>query len=98
MVTTSPSDAWSEGSIPGQGVKIPHTSWAWNRRNIAANSIKTNGLKPEIKYLALAGNLVGAQVHCKLSYCVWNSSPSPHLCLGLTDNSRMEKAVILSCI
>ena len=66
MVTTSPSDAWSEGSIPGQGVKIPHTSWAWNRSNIAANSIKTNGLKPEIKYLALAGNLVGAQVHCKI--------------------------------
>ena len=98
MVTTSPSDAWGECLIPGQGVKIPHTSWAWNRSNTATNSIKTNGLKPEIKYLALAGNMVGAQVHCKLSYCVWNSSLSPHLCLGFTDNSRMEKAEILSCV
>ena len=98
MVKTSPSDAWGELLIPGQGVKIPHISWAWNRSNIATNSIKTNGLKPEIKYLAVTGKLVGAQIHCKLLYCVWNSSPSPHLCLGFTDNSRMEKAEILSCI
>ena len=98
MVKTSPSDAWGELLIPGQEVKIPHISWAWNRSNIATNSIKTNGLKPEIKYLAVTGKLVGAQIHCKLLYCVWNSSPSPHLCLGFTDNSRMEKAEILSCI
>ena len=98
MVKTSPSDAWGERLIPGQGVMIPCISWAWNRSNIATNSIKTNGLKPEIKYLAVTGKLVGAQIHCKLLYCVWNSSPSPHLCLGFTDNSRMERAEILSCI
>ena len=27
MVKTSPSNAGCAGSIPGQGAKIPHTSW-----------------------------------------------------------------------
>ena len=31
MVKISPSSAGSVGSIPGQGVKIPHTSWPKNK-------------------------------------------------------------------
>ena len=31
MVKTSPSKAGGVGSIPGQGVKIPHASWPENQ-------------------------------------------------------------------
>ena len=31
MVKTSPSNAGGAGSIPGQGTKIPHTSWPKNQ-------------------------------------------------------------------
>ena len=46
MVKTSPSNAGGEGSIPGQGAKIPHASWPKNqniknRSNIVTNSVKT---------------------------------------------------------
>ena len=46
MVKTSPSNAGSVGSIPGQGTKIPRASWPKNqniknRSNIVTNSIKT---------------------------------------------------------
>ena len=30
VVKTLPSNAGGQGSIPGQGVKIPHTSWPKN--------------------------------------------------------------------
>ena len=47
MVRTLPSSAGGMGSIPGQGVKIPHGSGPKkiqninNRSNITTNSIKT---------------------------------------------------------
>ena len=48
VVETSPCNAGSMGSIPGQGGEIPHASQQPspkkninNRSNIAANSIKT---------------------------------------------------------
>ena len=43
MDKTSPNNAGDEGSIPGQGAKIPHASWPknQNRNSIATNSIKT---------------------------------------------------------
>ena len=31
VVKTSPSNAGGEGSIPGQGAKIPHPSWPKNQ-------------------------------------------------------------------
>ena len=46
MVKTSPSNAESEGSIPGGGAKITHASWPKkqninNRSNTVTNSTKT---------------------------------------------------------
>ena len=46
MVKTLPSNAGGAGSIPGQGVEIPHALWpknqnTKNRSNIVTNSIKT---------------------------------------------------------
>ena len=46
MIKTSPSKAGGAGSIPGQGVNIPHASGPKNqniknRSNIVTNSIKT---------------------------------------------------------
>ena len=45
MVKTSPSNTGDAGSIPGWGIKIPHSSWpknqSINRSNIVSDSIKT---------------------------------------------------------
>ena len=46
VVKTSLPNAGGSGSIPGQGVKIPHTSWVKKRKHknrscIVMNSIKT---------------------------------------------------------
>ena len=45
VVKTLPSNAGGEGSIPGQGGKIPYASLPknqrWNRSNIVTNSIKS---------------------------------------------------------
>ena len=60
VVETSPCNAGSMGSIPGQGGEIPHASQQPsppkninNRSNIAANSIKNfkNGPCPKKKIL-----------------------------------------------
>ena len=34
VVKTSPSNAGGVGSIPGQGAKMPHTSWPQKQKNI----------------------------------------------------------------
>ena len=46
VIKTSPSNSEGVGSIPGQGAKIPHSSWprkkkTYNRSNTVTNSIKT---------------------------------------------------------
>ena len=55
MDKTLPNNAGNEGSIPGQGAKIPHASWPknQNRNSIATNSIKTfKMVKKKKKFVA----------------------------------------------
>ena len=41
VVKTSPSNAGDEGSIPGQGGKVPHASWPKNRQHKQCCNKKT---------------------------------------------------------
>ena len=54
MDKTLPNNAGNEGSIPGQGAKIPHASWPknQNRNSIATNSIKTFKMVKKKKIVA----------------------------------------------
>ena len=48
VVKTPPSEAggcWFTGSIPGQGAKIPHASWAKKTKHKKINNIVTNSIK-----------------------------------------------------
>ena len=59
MLKTSPSKAGVEGSIPGWGAKILHTSWLkkkknpQNRSDVVTNSIKTLKNGPHFKNIYL---------------------------------------------
>ena len=70
MDKTLPNNAGNEGSIPGQGAKIPHASWPknQNRNSIATNSIKTFKMVKKKKNCCRAQELgslrVPASWHC----------------------------------